>query len=310
MSKMRWNDEGDWVWSKELSHEPIVSTQLFDDARQQAAAGRQRPVDRKPRAAPHPYAFRQLIRCAVCHRRMEANHSKGNLRYRCRYPNEYAIANKVEHPRNVYVREDAIVPPLDRWLARVFDPENLDDTLDALETASVAEDVVDHARAENLRARIADCDARLAKYRAALEAGTDPAVVQVWITEVQAKRVAAEIELDQATRGPGRRMSRDQLASLITALRDILTLLGEASAEDKAAVYAGLGLQLTYDPARRVVTAEAHLAESVGESSCRRGDLAVTSIVTDDRRAVVPLIGLSPCLSQEVTAWSPVRRMT
>lgn len=44
--------------------------------------------------------------------------------YRCRFPQEYALANKVEHPRNVYLREDAAVPRLDRWLARLFEPRH------------------------------------------------------------------------------------------------------------------------------------------------------------------------------------------
>lgn len=45
--------------------------------------------------------------------------------YRCRFPNEYAIANKLDHPRNVYVREEEFVDPLDKWLAQVFDPDRL-----------------------------------------------------------------------------------------------------------------------------------------------------------------------------------------
>ncbi|MEU6429876.1 hypothetical protein ABZ860_28635 [Microbispora sp. NPDC046973] len=29
--------------------------------------------------------------------------------YRCTFPREYALGNKLDHPRNVYLREDAIL---------------------------------------------------------------------------------------------------------------------------------------------------------------------------------------------------------
>jgi hypothetical protein len=32
----------------------------------------------------------------------------------------YALANHTEHPRSLYVREELIVPALDRWLVRAF----------------------------------------------------------------------------------------------------------------------------------------------------------------------------------------------
>jgi site-specific DNA recombinase len=46
--------------------------------------------------------------------------------YRCRFPEEYALANEVSHATNVYLREDRIVPRLDEWLGRFFEPERLD----------------------------------------------------------------------------------------------------------------------------------------------------------------------------------------
>ena len=92
-------------------------------------------------------------------------------------------------------------------------------------------------------------------------------------------------------------MSRNQLAALVNGLGNLLGVLASAAPEDKAEVYRRLGLQLTYDPTRRVVTVESHLgpdggdalqrgarpsggptsgassADPVGESQCRRGDL-------------------------------------
>jgi hypothetical protein len=143
---------------------------------------------------------------------------------------------------------------------------------------------------------LTECDTRLARYRAALKAGTDPAVVSAWTAEVQAERTAAEVELDRAAVQRSHRMSRDQLAALVNGLGNLLGVLASAAPEDKAEVYRRLGLQLTYDPGRRVATVESHLgpdggrelsgggrpgggsgpgapgAKSAGESQCRRAD--------------------------------------
>jgi len=194
------------------------------------------------------------------------------------------------------VREDKILGPLDAWLAQVFDPGQLDTTPDALEAGASSTDDAGQARAQAARRRVAECDTRLARYRAALDAGTDPVVVSAWIAEVQAERLAAEVELERATGQRSRRMSRDQLAALVKGLGNLLDALASAAPEDNAEVYRRLGLRLTYDPTRPVVTVESHLgpdgsgalprgarpsggptsgtptAEPVDESWCRRAD--------------------------------------
>jgi hypothetical protein len=57
--------------------------------------------------------------------------------YRCRYPAEYALANTNEHPRNVYLREAVILDPIDTWLAQVFAPPRLTDTLHRMADALI-----------------------------------------------------------------------------------------------------------------------------------------------------------------------------
>ena len=297
VSKMRWNDEDAWIVSEALTHEPLVPDEQFRAVRTLAAAGRRRPVVRKPRPTSQPFALHGLVVCALCQRKMQGSANHGRAHYRCRYPSEYAMANELDHPRNVYVREDQILGPLDGWLAQVFDPGQLDTTLDALEAAASSTDDAGQARAQAARRRVAECDTRLARYRAALEAGTDPVVVSAWIAEVQAERLAAEVELDRAAGRRNQSMSRDQLAALVNGLGNLLGVLASAAPEDKAEVYRRLGLRLTYDPTRRVVTVESHLGpdgnsplprgplpsggptsgassgKPVGESQCRRGDL-------------------------------------
>ena len=300
VSKMRWNDEDAWIVSEALTHEPLVPDEQFRAVRTLAAAGRRRPVVRKARPTSQPFALHGLVVCALCQRKMQGSANHGRAHYRCRYPSEYAVANELDHPKNVYVREDQILRPLDGWLAQVFDPGQLDSTLDALEAAASSTGNAGQAKGRAARRRLTECDARLARYRAALEAGTDPAVVSTWIAEVQAERLAAEVELERSTGQRSRRMTRDQLAALVSGLGDLLGVLATAAPEDKAEVYRKLGLRLTYDPASRVVTVESHLepgssgaltrgpqpsggptastteapgTSAVGESQCRRGDL-------------------------------------
>jgi hypothetical protein len=68
-----------------------------------------------------------------------------------------------------------IVPALDHWLARLFDPEDLDDTIAALAARAHADPYADEAsaaRAEAARRKLAAGDDRLAHYRAPMDRRT------------------------------------------------------------------------------------------------------------------------------------------
>lgn len=98
-----------------------------------------------------------------------------------------------------------------------------------------------------LKDTIAECDRKLAQHRAALEAGADPALVTEWMKETQAQRSAAQVKLDRSDR-PDRRMSRDDIMTIVDALGNIADVLHNAEPEDKIEVYKGLGLRLRYQP--------------------------------------------------------------
>jgi site-specific DNA recombinase len=119
---------------------------------------------------------------------MQGSWNNDQAYYRCTYPSEYARTNHIEHPRSVYLREAEVVPALDTWLGKAFDPAHLPETIDAL---AAAQDHQLSPEVVNLREEIAECDRQLAQYRAALDSGGDPAVVGQWITETQARKLAA-----------------------------------------------------------------------------------------------------------------------
>jgi site-specific DNA recombinase len=151
----------------------------------------------------------------------------------------------MDHPRSVDVRESAIVPKLDAWLATLFDPEA---TCEALAAAGGADDI-DQARTEAATRKLADCDERLAKYRKALDTGADPVVVAGWMSEVQGERNIAEAR-------PSGRLSVKQVRKLVASLQDVASVLATADPKVKAAIYRARNhRQLRLGT--RIVTAEA-----------------------------------------------------
>lgn len=64
---------------------------------------------------------------------MQGTWNPGEPHYRCRCPSEYAIANRIDHQPSVYLREDQLTEPLDHWLAQIFDPEQIEVSLAAME---------------------------------------------------------------------------------------------------------------------------------------------------------------------------------
>jgi site-specific DNA recombinase len=112
----------------------------------------------------------------------------------------------------------------------------------------------DHARIEAAKRKLADCDSRLTKYRAALDAGADPAIVAGWFAEVQGERLRAERETGQAQ--PAGQLTKEQVRSLVTSLKDIAAMLATADPKLKAEVYSELAISVTYDHDRRVIRLE------------------------------------------------------
>jgi site-specific DNA recombinase len=187
ITRLRWNTEKDWVWSDDTVHSPIISPGDFALAGQILAGRGGRHTSQTRKRTPRAYQLRGLLICGVCDRRMQAHWLKTGAYYRCRFPQEYALANKVSHPRNVYLREDQVVPRLDEWLTRLFKPENIERTIAVLAAAQRPPSVDEQAAAA--RREITEADRKLAQHRAALEAGADPTVVAAWIKDVRRPRL-------------------------------------------------------------------------------------------------------------------------
>jgi site-specific DNA recombinase len=156
-TKMRWNDQGKWIYSEQIVHPPVIDDGTFSRAQELLAARRGVQGPHKPHRSKHDYALRGLLFCGICERRMQGHWANAAPYYRCHFPSEYALANRLEHPRNVTLRQDAVLDPLDTWLASKFQPRHLAATIDELAaaTASEPEPLAMHGDTTD---RIADCD--------------------------------------------------------------------------------------------------------------------------------------------------------
>ena len=180
---------------------------------------------------------------------MQGQYSNHAPYYRCRYPKEYALASHVRHPGNVYLREADILPAIDRWLAVLFAPHQLTRTIRELAAQAPAATPEPAATSEDTRAIIDDCDARLARYQAALDAGADPQTVAEWTRQVKAERAAALArDASQIRRQASRRLTEDDIRALIISLGDLRDVIRAADPAMKAAIYEQLGLKVTYLP--------------------------------------------------------------
>jgi hypothetical protein len=206
------------VQHRQLCHRRANPTDRRRRPAPRATFGTTRP-DRarcRPTRVGHPHHRRSVV-----HRRgtaggrghtKEEQHSNGVAYYRCRYPTEYGLANRTEHPRNVYLREQDVLVPLDDWLNTAFAPHRLNETLRALCDAQPEIDPA-VAAAERL---IKACDQKLNQHRRALEAGADPELIAGWMREIQAQRAEAINRAIAPT--VNTRLTEREIQSLIASL--------------------------------------------------------------------------------------------
>ncbi|WP_049871626.1 Lsr2 family DNA-binding protein [Catenulispora acidiphila] len=147
----------------------------------------------------------------------------------------------MQHPDNVYVKEEDLLPVIDQWLVKLFAPHRIGDTIRAMadNAAALAEPAPAADPAADVAAKIADCDAKLDKYRAALDAGVDAETVGGWIAAVKAERARAN---------PQARLSEEVIKNLIQALGDIRAVIENAAPEAYAPGTKTIRAEMNLDP--------------------------------------------------------------
>jgi site-specific DNA recombinase len=87
-----------------------------------------------------------------------------------------------------------------------------------------------------------DASVKMARYRAALDAGGDPDEIGKWISEAKVQRLAAEAELCRAR--PTAALTRQQVQAVIEQCADVADDLRGAEPANVAGAYRKLGLRL------------------------------------------------------------------
>jgi hypothetical protein len=95
-----------WVISRRPAHPALVSEADFIAA--QDATAPRGPAGPATRS----YLLAGLLACGQCGRRPESSWSNGRPAYRCRHGYASAASPDPARPKNVYVREDQILPHL------------------------------------------------------------------------------------------------------------------------------------------------------------------------------------------------------
>ncbi|MFC9659492.1 recombinase family protein [Nocardia sp. NPDC127606] len=258
-TRLTWNPKSEWVFSDQPAHEPLVDRSDFDRVQRRLASRGPGSSGRAVRKRKHPYAYKGLITHEGCGRLMQGTWNHDRAHYRCRYPSEYALANHIDHPPSVYLREDHLTEPIDRWLAQAFRPDQIEQAITALETART------DRSAELVAAResIGELDRRLARYHEALDAGADPSTVAGWTLQTQADRrlaVSYLQDLEERTDGQDSRPTREEIYEIVEAGEEILAALRGADPEEKNRLYRQLGLTVIYADKTREIVVEATIS--------------------------------------------------
>ncbi len=57
-AKMRWNEDGKWIYSEQIAHPPLISDEIFQQVQRMLTARRVLPAEHKPHRSKHDYVLR------------------------------------------------------------------------------------------------------------------------------------------------------------------------------------------------------------------------------------------------------------
>lgn len=224
------------VSSKDPSHDALISIEDF--RRVQATLDRStsaaQAAPRSPRTSTTPYLLRGLLHCGICGRKMEGSRTRAtDIYYRCRV-RDTVPGTPADHPSNVMFREDWLISALDTWLGAAFAPEQVEETVEAMFTASEPS-MAEVARSQAADRRLAEAEKKLTRFEEALAAEVDPHLVAAWINDAQTEARADKEALTAATSaGP----TREELRTLVAGFADLTGRLGRVPVAVRAEIYA------------------------------------------------------------------------
>ena len=206
---------------------------------------------------------------------MEASPRAHGMYYRCPArtlaPGSPVLA---QHPPAVYLREEPVRDAVNGWIGDLFAPEHVDQTVRALVESQDAPARLGGDR-DRARQRLADAEARLTRFQAAIAAGIDPEAVAEAINDAQAQRAAARAELDNAP--VPNALTDAAVYAMIDSLGDVGAALHGAKPERLAKLYEAIGLQVRYEPDACTANVTIQPVSRVNSARVRGGTCTLTT---------------------------------
>lgn len=247
-TRLRWRPKEEWIRPQLKTHDPLIEDDLFIAARGRLASTERGA--RKPRASAHHYLLRGVLFCSVCGRRMEGtwrkvgNDGEGRILYRCALRRSRALAADFpDHPGALYVREDAILGPLDQWISSMTTPNALAQHQHASART---------APSDALQQKLSDVERKIASLIAAVEAGADLPQITEQLNRRARERSGLEAQLRALPQA--RVLSSEEIHASLDDLGGMAKVLAEADSAARENVYRSLGVRMEYDHESRRVT--------------------------------------------------------
>lgn len=135
-----WTDPQQWVISTKPTHPPLISEADFVAV--QAIRATRPTADGSSRT----YRLAGLVRCRVCHRRMDSHWIHHRPGYRCRHGHTSTQQRSAAQPKNLYLREDHLLTQLTTHFSNL----NPDNTKPARGSEADTTEVIQYLRTHNL----------------------------------------------------------------------------------------------------------------------------------------------------------------
>ncbi|NRQ37682.1 recombinase family protein [Nonomuraea sp. NN258] len=157
------NPPSEWVWSRQPTHEPLVTKEIFQQvaaiARTRQGSSSNPGPSNQPRAK-RTYPFRSYVFCDPCNRRMHGKTKRKIQYYACEPDMRHHKDRRdwyAKHPKSLWVREDDLFDCVQEFFAeRVFGPKRM---------ATLAEELAkgtpkDNSARDHLEKEISDLERR------------------------------------------------------------------------------------------------------------------------------------------------------
>ncbi len=265
----------------DVIHTPGAVPGIVDEDTWRRAQPGRSPAGPGPRperpAGQHRYALRGFLTCDACGRKMQGHMVRRRsgaeqLGYRCIYRQDYP-GDRL-HPTTLFVAQHRVLTVVDEWLARLFDPAGIDETVEAILAA-------DHGQRQEppevLRARrdAADAQSRIERWMAAIDKGLDPEDAVKRIATAKADLRVAQALIDSHGSSAIAPLDPVVLRSLLAHAGGLASLLAEADHMSRRNVYEAAGLALRY--ARKEEGEVIHAGLRVGFSRVGGGTCSNTT---------------------------------